>query len=58
MEKKKTEDMTDEELDELMIQQARSQRKPVHRRADGYERKRIYKGAVVKEKNQEKEEGS
>lgn len=56
MDKKKTEDMTEEELDEFMVQQARSQRKPVHRRADGYERKRIYKGVVVKEKEQQKEE--
>ena len=44
-------DVNDEELDldELMMEQLQKQRRPVHRRSDGYERKRIYRGAVVKQ---------
>ncbi len=44
-------DMNDEELDpdELMMEQLHKQRRPVHRRSDGYERKHIYRGAVVKQ---------
>ena len=43
-------DVDDEEsdLDELMMEQLQKQRRPVHRRSDGYERKHIYRGAVVK----------
>ncbi len=42
--------VNDEELDpdELMMEQFHKQRRPVHRRSDGYERKHIYRGAVVK----------
>lgn len=44
-------DVNDEEsdLDELMMEQLQKQRRPVHRRSDGYERKHIYRGAVVKQ---------
>ena len=42
-------DVDDEELDELMMKQLHQQRRPVHRRGDGYERKHIYRGAVVKQ---------
>lgn len=44
-------DVDDEELDldELMMKQIHQQRRPVHRRGDGYERKHIYRGAVVKQ---------
>ncbi|MGP8321369.1 MAG: hypothetical protein ACT6FE_03465 [Methanosarcinaceae archaeon] len=37
-----------DDMDELMLKQLRQQRRPVHRRDDGYERKHIYRGAVVK----------
>ena len=49
-------DVDDEELDldELMMKQIHQQRRPVHRRGDGYERKHIYRGAVVKlDKNED-----
>ncbi|MGP8320314.1 MAG: hypothetical protein ACT6FD_05935 [Methanosarcinaceae archaeon] len=40
------------DLDELMLKQLSQQRRSVHRRSDGYERRHIYRGAVVKrEKN-------
>ena len=42
-------DVDDEELDQLMMDQLQKQRRPVHRRSDGYERKHIYRGAVVKQ---------
>ena len=42
-------DVDDEELDELMMKLLHQQRRPVHRRGDGYERKHIYRGAVVKQ---------
>ena len=42
-------DVNDEDLDELMMDQLQKQRRPVHRRSDGYERKHIYRGAVVKQ---------
>ena len=42
-------DVDDEDLDELMMDQLQKQRRPVHRRSDGYERKHIYRGAVVKQ---------
>ena len=51
-------DVDDEELDpdELMMEQLQKQRRPVHRRSDGYERKHIYRGAVVKQdKNEDAE---
>ena len=46
-------DMDDEDLDELMMDQLQKQRRPVHRRSDGYERKHIYRGAVVKQNENE-----
>lgn len=48
-------DVNDEELDldELMMEQLQKQRRPVHRRGDGYERKHIYRGAVVKQDKNE-----
>ncbi len=42
-------DKNDDDLDELMMGQLKNQRRPVHRRSDGYERKHIYRGAVVKQ---------
>ncbi|MCL7411917.1 MAG: hypothetical protein M8350_08990 [Methanosarcinaceae archaeon] len=42
-------DENDDDLDELMMGQLQKQRRPVHRRSDGYERKHIYRGAVVKQ---------
>ncbi|HJH31772.1 MAG TPA: hypothetical protein C5S50_06260 [Methanosarcinaceae archaeon] len=48
-----------DDLDELMLKQLHRQRRPVHRRDDGYERKHIYRGAVVKqEKNNDTGSGS
>ena len=46
-------DVNDEDLDELMMDQLQKQRRPVHRRSDGYERKHIYRGAVVKQNENE-----
>ena len=46
-----SDEVNDEELDldELMMEQLQKQRRPVHRRIDGYERKHIYRGAVIKQ---------
>jgi len=38
---------TDDELESLMEQQFKQQKRPDYRRSDGYERKRITRGAVV-----------
>jgi hypothetical protein len=42
------EELTEEELDELMEKQLKEQKRPDHRRSDGYERRRIYRGVVAK----------
>ena len=46
-------DVNDEDLEDLMMDQLQKQRRPVHRRSDGYERKHIYRGAVVKQNENE-----
>jgi hypothetical protein len=40
----------EEELDDLMERQLKEQKRPDHRRNDGYERRRIYRGVVTKKK--------
>jgi len=46
---------TDDELESLMEQQFKQQKRPDYRRSDGYERKRITRGAVI---NDDRSDGS
>lgn len=45
-----TGELTEEELDDLMEKQLKEQKRPDHRRGDGYERRRIYRGVVAKKR--------